>query len=179
MLGHRSVVMLNVLALLAISAVLAGAFAMQLVRHELPCPLCNLQRAAFVALAAGPALNIMFGARPRHYALTLLAGLLGALVAGRQMLLHILPGDAGHGDVVIGLHLYSWAFIMFVAAIALTALVLLLGQAREASAPAGGRARWAVGLVLLLSAMNFVSVVLECGADVCPDDPVIYKLLNR
>lgn len=179
MLGHRSVVLFNVLALLAIAAVLAAAFAYQLALHELPCPLCNLQRAAFVALAAGPALNICLGVRPRHYALTLFAGLLGALVAGRQTLLHILPGDTGYGNAVFGLHLYAWAFIIFVAAISLTALALFLGQTREASAPAEGKARWAVGLVLLMAALNFGSVVLACGGDVCPDDPAAYKLLVR
>ena len=39
-------------------------------------------------------------------------------MSGRQVLLHILPGDPGYGGEVLGLHLYSWAFIVFATIIA-------------------------------------------------------------
>lgn len=64
---------LNALSLYAVALVLAAAFAAQLVLHELPCPLCLLQRILFATLAIGPILNIRFGPRPSHYALSLLA----------------------------------------------------------------------------------------------------------
>ncbi len=49
---------LNVLGLLGISGVLLVAFIYQLVLGELPCPLCLLQRGAFVALGLGFLFNI-------------------------------------------------------------------------------------------------------------------------
>ena len=73
-------VALNALSLYGVAAVLAAAFAAQFVLNELPCPLCLLQRIMFTALAIGPILNIRFGPRPSHYALSLLAALIGAMV---------------------------------------------------------------------------------------------------
>ena len=65
--------MLNILALYVIAGVLIAAFAMQFWLSELPCPLCLLQRAFICALAAGPILNLRYGPRPSHYALSILA----------------------------------------------------------------------------------------------------------
>ena len=47
-------IILNALGLYAIALVLIAAFAAQLILHELPCPLCLLQRVLFAALAIGP-----------------------------------------------------------------------------------------------------------------------------
>jgi disulfide bond formation protein DsbB len=88
-------IILNALGLYAIALVLIAAFAAQLILHELPCPLCLLQRVLFAALAIGPILNIRFGPRPSHYALSLFAAVAGAVASTRQVLLHIMPGDAG------------------------------------------------------------------------------------
>src|SRR6185503_5237831 len=67
---------LNTLSLYAVALVLAAAYAAQFILHELPCPLCLLQRILFAALAVGPILNIRFGPRPSHYAMSLLAAIL-------------------------------------------------------------------------------------------------------
>ncbi len=104
-------VTLNALALYALSLLLTAAFAAQLMLRELPCPLCLLQRILFALLAIGPILNIRFGPRPSHYALSLLAAVVGASVSTRQVLLHILPGDAGYGSALLGYHYYTWALI--------------------------------------------------------------------
>src|SRR6201990_2403706 len=93
---------LNALSLYAVALVLAAAFAAQLLLHELPCPLCLLQRILFALLAIGPILNVRFGPRPSHYALSLLTAVAGAMVSTRQILLHILPGDAGYGSALLG-----------------------------------------------------------------------------
>ncbi len=98
---------LNALSLYALSAVLVAAFAMQFARGELPCPLCLLQRAFMCALAIGPILNLRFGPRPSHYALSMLAALAGAAVSVRQILLHILTGDPGYGSATFGYHYYT------------------------------------------------------------------------
>ncbi|WP_409072021.1 disulfide bond formation protein B, partial [Listeria monocytogenes] len=47
----------------------------------MPCPLCLLQRILFALLAVGPILNIRYGPRPSHYALSLLAAIVGAVVS--------------------------------------------------------------------------------------------------
>src|ERR1700741_784203 len=101
---------LNAISLYAVALVLAAAFAAQLLLHELPCPLCLLQRILFSMLAIGPILNIRFGPRPSHYALSLLAAVVGATVSARQILLHIMPRDPGYGSVLLGYHYYTWAF---------------------------------------------------------------------
>src|SRR6476660_1341632 len=117
MLTPRTAVTLNALGLYAIGLILLAAFVFQFILGEPPCPLCLLQRVAFAALAVGPVLNLRFGPRPSHYALSLMAALAGAGIAMRQVLLHILPGDLGYGSVILGYHYYSWAFVCFVAAI--------------------------------------------------------------
>src|SRR5216684_3430866 len=66
-------VTLNALSLYAVALVLAAAFAAQLLLHELPCPLCLLQRIQFAVLAIGPILNVRWGPRPSHYPLALLS----------------------------------------------------------------------------------------------------------
>jgi disulfide bond formation protein DsbB len=89
---------LNALSLYAVALVLAAAFAAQFALHELPCPLCLLQRILFAVLAIGPIMNIRWGPRPSHYALSMLAAVAGAVASTRQVLLHIMPGDSGYGS---------------------------------------------------------------------------------
>ncbi|MCC8981820.1 disulfide bond formation protein B [Bradyrhizobium acaciae] len=176
-------VTLNALALYGLALLLAAAFAAQLLLHELPCPLCLLQRTLFALLAIGPILNIRFGPRPSHYALSLLTAVLGAAVSTRQVLLHILPGDAGYGSPLLGYHYYTWALIGFIAAIILLAAMLLFDRQfdhRTAQVTAPGKfAQGAAWLVVGLTALNVLSTLLECGFGACADNPVVYELLKR
>ena len=176
-------VTLNALALFGVALVLVVAFAAQLLLHELPCPLCLLQRILFALLAVGPILNVRFGPRPSHYACSLLAAAAGATVAMRQILLHIMPGDPGYGSALLGYHYYTWAFIGFAVAIALIGLVLLLdGQFAtdgaalpSAIATLASIAAW---LVIALTAINVLTTLMECGFAACPDNPVEYELFR-
>jgi disulfide bond formation protein DsbB len=177
-------VTLNALGLYAIALVLAAAFGAQLILDELPCPLCLLQRIQFALLAIGPILNVRFGPRPSHYALSLLVAAAGAAFAMRQILLHIMPGDPGYGSALLGYHYYTWAFIGFAVAIVLIAAMLLFDRqfADDGAAPApqvNTFAHGAVWLVIALIALNVVSTLLECGFAACPDNPVAYELLKR
>src|SRR5476649_2345288 len=142
---------LNALSLYAVALVLAAAFAAQWLLHELPCPLCLLQRIQFTVLAIGPILNIRWGPRPSHYALSLLAAAAGAAFSTRQILLHIMPGDAGYGTALFGYHYYTLALIGFAAAIVLLAAILLFDRQFEqdggAPVAAGSFACVAVWLV--------------------------------
>ena len=174
---------LNALSLYAVALVLTAAFAAQLALHELPCPLCLLQRILFATLAIGPILNIRFGPRPSHYATSLLAATAGAVVSSRQVLLHIMPGDAGYGSALMGYHYYTWALIGFIAAIVLLASILLFDRQFDDTAPqpisGGAFAQAAVWLVIGLTALNVASTLLECGFGACADNPIVYELLKR
>jgi disulfide bond formation protein DsbB len=174
---------INALGLYAIALVLAVAFAAQLLLHELPCPLCLLQRIQFALLAVGLILNVRFGPRPSHYALSLLVAAAGAAFAARQILLHIMPGDPGYGSALLGYHYYTWAFIGFATAIVLAAAMLLsdsqFEHGKAEPVAVGGFARSAVWLVIALTALNVIATLLECGFAACPDNPVAYELLRR
>ena len=178
----RTAILLNALALYALALVLLMAFAFQLLWHELPCPLCLLQRVAFVALAVGPILNIRYGPRPSHYAMSLLAALIGAVVSIRQVLLHILPRDPGYGSAVAGLHYYSWAAVIFALAIALIGVMLMFDRPVDDTATALWPPKFAIvaiWLIVILAAANAASTLVECGLTWCPDNPVRYELLIR
>lgn len=177
----KSAIILNILALYAIAGILLAAFAMQIARHELPCPLCLLQRALFAAVAVGPILNLRYGPRPSHYALSMMAALTGAAISIRQILLHILPGDPGYGSAIFGYHYYTWAFLLFAAALVLLAVMLLWDRQfhDDGTKAHGAAASLAVWLVIALTAANVVSTTLICGFAACPDNPVRYELLQR
>jgi disulfide bond formation protein DsbB len=183
-MSRSHAITINALGLYAIAFVLAAAFGAQLLLKELPCPLCLLQRIQFALLAIGPILNIRHGPRPSHYALSLLTAAAGAAFAMRQVLLHIMPGDPGYGSALLGYHYYTWAFIGFSLAIILIAAALLFDTQfkDDAAIPpvaAGAFARFAVWLVIALTALNVLSTLLECGFAACPDNPVEYELLKR
>src|SRR6266571_767863 len=159
---------LNTLGLYAVALVLVVAFAAQQILNELPCPLCLLQRIQFAMLAVGPILNVRFGPRPSHYALSLLTAVAGAAVAMRQILLHIMPGDPGYGSALLGYHYYTWAFIGFAVAIVLIAAMLLFDRQFKDDGAAqlvdvGAFARIAVWLVIALTALNVLATLVECG----------------
>lgn len=172
--------LINVLALLALIGVLAGSLHLQFGVGEQPCPLCLVQRSAMIGLAVGPLMNLLWGIRARHYALSILAAVVGAAGSTRQILLHIAtPGDPGYGPAVAGLHLYTWAFVTFVVGIVGCA-ILLMWQAPLDAHDRGIRDESSGMRILALTAINWVfldlllvafSVVPECGVGMCPDDP--------
>jgi disulfide bond formation protein DsbB len=180
-MGPRFAIKLNALALYAIAAVLLAAFYFQIALQELPCPLCLLQRVAFTALALGPILTLRHGPRPSHYGLAIVAALVGAGIAARQILLHIAPGDPGYGSAILGYHFYTWAFLCFVAAIAASAAVLFSDEQFEAtSVPELGLfEQAAVWLVVAVTLLNAGGALIECGFSWCPADPIRYELISR
>ncbi|WZB72611.1 disulfide bond formation protein B [Achromobacter xylosoxidans] len=119
------------------------AFVWQIAYDEPPCPLCLLQRVAFMLAGVGLLLNLRLGPSPMHYAMVIAAALGGMLASGRQVLLHIAPGDPGYGTTLLGLHFYTWSFIAFVALIAFCVLMLSVRpqmgrqHAQEAGAASG------------------------------------------
>ena len=181
--GQRSVAaILNMLGLLGISLVLAVAFLYQLALGELPCPLCLLQRAGFIAVGMGFLFNMRLGERPSHYAMILIASLVTGFISMRQVSLHLAPGDPGYGSALLGLHFYTWALIAAVGIVCYVALVFVLKDVmgnRDGAVPIRGAASSAVfAIFALLVAANLLSTVLECGAGQCDDNPVRYLLLR-
>jgi disulfide bond formation protein DsbB len=176
----------NWLGALAVVAILAAAFVLQFAYQALPCPLCNLQRLALAMCGFGFLLNLRYGSQPAHSGVTLVSALFGMAVAGRQMLLHIMPGDRGYGPPIFGLHLYSWMFILF-AVIILGVALLLLMSSREPETRREGRhatpmdfpSRLVTWLLVLVTLANAVASFALCGPIECLDNPTSYWLLNR
>ncbi|MGE8177301.1 MULTISPECIES: disulfide bond formation protein B [Pseudomonas] len=54
---------LNILGLLGVSLSLVIAFYYQLFWHELPCPVCVLQRLSMIIIGSGFLMNVRFGVR--------------------------------------------------------------------------------------------------------------------
>jgi hypothetical protein len=120
----------------------------------------------------------------------LVGALYGGSVAVRQILLHIVPGTGTYGSAILGLHYYTWSAIFFFLILAGTALMLLFDRqfdrqlARDGYAPPerfGGSAlaKIAFAVLLLTTALNAGSTLLECGPLVCDDNPTSYKLLDE
>ncbi|WP_247968921.1 disulfide bond formation protein B [Bradyrhizobium sp. 195] len=173
---------LNLLGLLGISLILAVAFFYQLALGELPCPLCLLQRAGFIAVGMGFLFNLRLGERPSHYAMILMSSLVTGFISMRQVSLHLAPGDPGYGSALFGLHFYTWALVAAVGIVCYVALVFVVKDmtgARDKDGPLGGAASNAVfAIFALLVAANLLSTVLECGAGQCDANPVRYLLLK-
>lgn len=174
---------LDALGLLAIGLVLAVAFADQLLNHELPCPLCLLQRVGFVLAGFGLAMNLVFRPRASHYGLTILGAMAGGAVALRQILLHVVPGTGAYGAPFLGLHFYTWAAILFTLIVVGSAILLLFDARLDASPadpePISTLARIALVLFALLAVGNALSTFLECGLGLCPDNPTEYEMLHQ
>jgi disulfide bond formation protein DsbB len=175
--------LLNALGLVAIDTVLVLAFVDQLWFRDLPCPLCILQRAGFIAVGFGLALNLWFGPRPSHYGLTILGALAGGIISTRQILLHIVPGSGAYGNAIFGLHLYTWALLMFGAVVLGSAVMLLFERQFLPPEPLPNRLKvlplTAVAVLAALALANVVSTVAICGAGLCPEAPSGYLIFNE
>jgi disulfide bond formation protein DsbB len=175
---------LNALGLLALSVPLLFAFGDQFLKHDLPCPLCLMQRMGFVAAGIGIALNVTIEPRPAHYGMAIVSSILGAVVSLRQIALHVAPGTGAYGDPFLGLHFYTWALVVFVLIILGSAAMLFLeGQFEPELAPepvrVAGLSLIAIAVFALLALGNTVSTVAECELGLCPDNPTTYELFQK
>lgn len=104
---------LNTLGILGIVAVLGSSLYYQFVVGDHPCKLCQLQRVCMIGVTLGAVLNLMLGMRVRHYAVSIMFAVSGALASFRHILINACPypGEPpGFGPTVLGLHTYTWAF---------------------------------------------------------------------
>ena len=175
--------LLNALGLVAIDTVLVVAFADQLWFRDLPCPVCILQRAGFMAAAFGLALNLIYGPRPSHYGITILGAVAGGVISARQVLIYIVPGTGSYGNAILGLHLYTWALLMFALIVVGSAFMLLFDRQFTPTERLPARLRllpvMAIALLLLLALGNVISTLAICGIGVaCPENPSGYLIFN-
>jgi disulfide bond formation protein DsbB len=155
---------------------------------DLPCPLCMFQRIAMILAALGPFYLLCTATRRPFTAqdvgvgagITILASLLGGAVAIRQILLHILPWQAGYGPPLLGYHLYTWALVIFTCNI-LAASLQLMGLAWFEKGQQIARREvnimgLAIGLIIII---NILGVIAECGfAWELPPNPITYLLFK-
>ncbi|MCB2225533.1 MAG: disulfide bond formation protein B [Desulfarculaceae bacterium] len=170
---------INLIFVLGIAGVLSGSLVIQFT-GEYPCPLCILQRLAFVLMVMGPLLNLRFGVRQRHYAISLFAALFGMSVSVRQVLLHVVPGTGHYGFAVADMHLYTWAFVFFFVSVFAVGVMLAIHKEAEIVPEVVNQrdayVKVAFGVMGLIVAILAVATLLECGWQ-CPDSPTSYKLL--
>ncbi|SJZ35764.1 Disulfide bond formation protein DsbB [Enhydrobacter aerosaccus] len=174
------------LMLLALAGTLTAAMVLQVAFGEIPCPLCLLQRVAMFGCCFGLIQQLHAGesahglewglerGSERGSGLALVFALLLLVISGRQTLLDIVPrpGHAYVGSAVLGLHMPVWSVVIALALLLGFAVRFALFGAPRTAGGAGGAVlhRWVRGLefyVVLLCALNFVAVILQCGLDQC------------
>jgi len=191
---------------LAICSVLGGALWVQFGAGEYPCPLCILQRLAMILAAMGSIFVITHGHYARiqgfsvmgmGYGMSILAGIAGLAISTRQILLHIEPGETGYGSPVLGMHLYSWAAVVFLVVLVVSGLMLIFGrtpilhspECHENDAPGESHRRllrlrwyswvtfWIFGAIILINAF---ATFAESGFHAfLPDNPTSYRLFEE
>jgi len=161
---------LEITAIAGISFLLVDAFFYQLVLGELPCAFCNLIRVCLMLLGSGMLLNRVFGISPWNYVLSGFGALIGSQLSLLFMFAKALPGSTPTGSAIFGLHMYTWTFMVFTAAIMFCLVMAVLYARRDTTAndSQASRRRPAVhklvlALFVVLVAANLVSAFLQNG----------------
>ncbi len=170
----------SIIEIILIILLLCAAFFTQFVYHELPCPLCLLQRIGFLGIAFGLLLNISHGVKPIHYGVSMLSCLFTMIVSTRQIFLHISPGSGSYGPRIFGLHLYTWSFITAAGFMLFNILLIMLAELLSHFHIAHQKAVATIKhvtfiLLMVVASINTVTTFMECGLNQCPDNPVHYK----
>ncbi|NAX20607.1 disulfide bond formation protein B [Vibrio sp. V39_P1S14PM300] len=179
-MNRTHVTLLNTLGLLGITVVLMIGFVLQFAWNELPCPLCLLQRIGFAMVMFGFLLNVVYGPQQKHYGVILIGALFGAATALRQVSLHVIPGTPGYGSPILGMHYYTWAFVLFAATILGVALLLMMWKEewQDARYHMSTVGRFVCLLALAAVALNVIATFAECGPYQCPDNPISYWIFS-
>jgi len=163
---------IEVAALFGVCFTLLEAFYYQLVLGELPCAFCNLIRVALMVFGAGLLLNLRFGFNPWNYVLAAIGALIGALISLLFLFIKAPPDSIPTGSAVLGLHMYSWTFLICTGAGLYCVLMLAFNTGKKPDdAPASEtdiliqtKARPIVmGLFVFLVGANLLSSFLQNG----------------
>ena len=162
------------LMLLILAAILTAAMTLQYAFADLPCPLCLLQRVAMFGCCFGLIQQLRAGGSERGSGISLLSALLLLVISVRQTLLDLFPRPEHSyiGNAVFGVHMEVWSVFVAVALLLGFAIrFTLFGAPRAALETEGSMMRrFARGLgiyVVVICAINFLSVVLQCGIGEC------------
>jgi disulfide bond formation protein DsbB len=171
------IALLNDLFLFAMMLVIAGiltfAMILQYRDGEIPCPLCLLQRVAMFGVCIGIILHFRGGYSARNDGISMLFALFLLIVSARQTLLDIVPrpGHSYIGSTIFGIHMPVWSVIIAVAILLAFAIKMLVlgGDLRDGEKPRlfSGATKLLSGYVVAICAINFISVILQCGLDAC------------
>lgn len=173
----------------AVSAALVVALYHQIALHDLPCALCWLQRFAMMAILVAQSYLLVKLGRDKPisateisavHGLSITAALVGLSLSLRQVFLHILPGDPGYGGEVMGMHFYTWAFVLFFACLVGSGLTLALSRWLHTEAGVWRvPAKLTVWLILGVVVVNAVLVFAMQGFQWELDgDPTHYRLFQ-
>lgn len=169
---------LDLLTILAISVISLNAILIQIYTHELPCPLCLLQRAGLIAIIIPYISNVTIKRSRFNYLLAIFASFLTMLPSTRQIFLHIAPGTGYYGNPIFGLHLYTWVFIICLVMIFWNAFLMSMCRNYYDLIKTSKIAKVILFIFTLTILLNVISTFLECGLTQCPADPVKYELLH-
>jgi len=115
----------SIIGLIGVIIVIGAALYLQLFYGEQPCPLCLLQRVAFINIGIALLMNVRYGNKVSHWAIAIISACSGMAVSLRQISLHV-NNPIGFGSPVLGLHLYTWCFIGFFITIMGSGIMLLI-----------------------------------------------------
>ncbi len=185
--SNNLIKLVSAVEIFGICLMVSAAFFFQFIMHELPCPLCLLQRLGLLGIAFGFLLNAHYHVRPSHYSLSLLAAVLTAFISLRQIALHI-TDPIGYGSTLFGFHMYTWVFILSLSAIIYIALIIsfehqyeLHKNKQEISEGHNGKVRVFTHIIfalfITLITTNLLSTYFECGLSQCTDNPTHYLAL--
>jgi len=175
--------------LIALAAVLTAAMVMQYAFGEIPCPLCLLQRYAMFGCCFGIVMQLRSQNSERGAGIGAIFAVVLLVISVRQTLLDLFPRP-GHfyvGSAVFGIHLPVWSVLIAGALLAGFAVRLALFGAPRSSAlsvlsPMMSRLTHSLALyVLLICAINFVSVFVQCGVGECHTTirPALFAALTK
>lgn len=160
--------------LIALAAVLTAAMVMQYAFGEIPCPLCLLQRYAMFGCGFGIVMQLRSADSQRGAGIGAIFALVLLVISVRQTLLDLFPrpGHAYVGSAVLGIHMPVWSVLIAVALLAGFAVRLAWFSAPQSSAadapsPMSRLTRYIAFYLALICAINFGSVVVQCGVGEC------------
>jgi disulfide bond formation protein DsbB len=162
------------LMLLILAGILTAAMALQYAFGEIPCPLCLLQRFAMLGCCFGIVQQLRSGTSERGTGISLIFSILLLVISVRQTLLDLfpLPGHEYVGSAIFGIHMPVWCVFIAIALLVGFAVRLALfgGQRSTPGAEGAPMHRLTQGLVIYVAficAINFLSVVVQCGMGEC------------
>lgn len=161
---------LNAVFVLVLCVVLLAGYYLQFFRQESPCPLCLLQRLGMIGVAVGLLMNLKFGIRASHYALSLLFAMFSGFVSLRHIGLQVCPEFAALGEPILGLYPFTWAFLVIACSILAISILLffykpVVKTPKNPSINPLGKVAFA--MIFLLTAANVLTALHICGLGTC------------